>query len=63
MDIVWKSWIWRKSALETVFVMRVCTNSFSNQIAFYNMKESYFRDCIEVLKKDGKVGTNDLNDE
>ncbi|KAK8824743.1 hypothetical protein WA577_001767 [Blastocystis sp. JDR] len=31
--------------------------------AFYNMKESLFGDCIEVLRRDGKVGPRDLDDE
>lgn len=40
---------------ETVFVTNVGHSSRCDGVAFYDMKESLFRDCIEVLKKDGKV--------
>lgn len=61
--MIWKSWIWRKSAPEALFSMGICTSRCTNQVAFYNMKTCFFRDCIEVLKKDGEMDADDLSDE
>lgn len=43
--------------------MGICTSRCTNQVAFYNMKTCFFRDCIEVLKKDGEMDADDLSDE
>ena len=48
--------------LEIVSATRVRSEVIAKRVAFYNMKESLFGDCIEVLRRDGKVGPRNLSD-